>query len=117
MRRIAGLVVLAAAGWGQTTQGVIAGRITDSVTGLPVAGASVTCLRADTGWRSTLHSDAHGDYAAVSLSPGRYTVIVDAPKYQSQQGRATCRWQGGWIWNFACGRFPIFGRAAKREAG
>jgi hypothetical protein len=35
-------------GRAQSTQGIVLGRITDSVTGLPLA-AAVTCLREDTG--------------------------------------------------------------------
>ena len=74
-------------GRGQSTQGIVLGRITDSVTGLPLA-AAVTCLREDTGWRSTARADAAGNYALAALSPGRYILIVDAPRYQSQQARA-----------------------------
>src|ERR1039458_3753231 len=74
-------------GRGQSTQGIVLGRITDAVTGLPLA-ATITSLREDTGWRSTTKADAGGNYALAALSPGRYILIVDAPRYQSQQARA-----------------------------
>lgn len=71
----------------QTTQGLILGRITDSVTGLPVA-ASVVSTSEATGQTSGGRSEAAGEYTIGSLSPGRYRVSVDAPGYQSQQARA-----------------------------
>src|SRR5579871_6301300 len=72
----------------QTTQGVIVGRILDSLTGLPIASASVSCTRQDTSLISPAHVSVGGDYAILSLSPGRYIVTVNAPQYQAQQARA-----------------------------
>ncbi len=78
---------LFASGSAQTTQGLILGRIADSVTGIPIA-ASVTCTNDATGQISPGRSEADGLYTIGSLSPGRYRVSVDAPAYQSQQARA-----------------------------
>ena len=88
MRRIWLLVVVCSPILGQTTQGIILGRITDSVTGLPIPAASVTCTSESTSLVSPASVDAAGDYAIPSLSPGRYVVIITAPKYQTQQARA-----------------------------
>ena len=80
--------VLSTRALSQTTQGVILGRIVDSITGAPVPFAVVTCTRDETNLVSPAHVAAGGDYAVASLSPGRYTVAVSAPAYQSQQARA-----------------------------
>lgn len=72
----------------QTTQGVILGRITDSVTGLPLPAAAVSCNNPLTTSISPAHVDAQGNYAIASLSPGRYTVTVTGAGYQTQQARA-----------------------------
>ena len=71
----------------QTTQGLLLGRITDSVTGLPIA-ASIICTNEFTGQIVSSRSEGAGEYTIGSLSPGRYRVSVDAPAYQSQQARA-----------------------------
>lgn len=72
----------------QTTQGVILGRITDAVTGLPIPFASVSCANQLTTLISPAHVDAQGNYAIASLSPGIYSVTVHAAQYQDQQARA-----------------------------
>ena len=71
----------------QTTQGVILGQITDSVTGLPIPFASVTCASDATSLISPAHVDAFGNYAVASLSPGLYVITVTAAQYQTQQAR------------------------------
>src|SRR5437868_1636589 len=72
----------------QTTQGVILGRITDSVTGLPIPSAGVSCTNQLTTFVSPAYADTQGNYAIASLSPGTYTVTVRAAQYQTQQARA-----------------------------
>jgi Carboxypeptidase regulatory-like domain/TonB-dependent Receptor Plug Domain len=86
---IAGLLALLSVplGRAQSTQGIVLGRITDSVTGLPLA-ASVTCRREDTGFAANARSDSSGNYALPALSPGRYILTVELQNYQSQQARA-----------------------------
>ena len=73
---------------GQTTQGVILGRVVDSVTGQPIGSASVTCANEATSEISSTNANATGDYAIGSLSPGRYRLTISFDKYQSQQARA-----------------------------
>jgi hypothetical protein len=71
----------------QTTQGLILGRVSDSVTGLPIA-ATIVCTNEATGQVSPGRSEQAGEYTVASLSPGRYRISVEAPAYQSQQARA-----------------------------
>ena len=72
----------------QTTQGIILGRVVDSLTGLAVPSASILCSRNQETAAFSARAGAAGDYAVPSLSPGRYTVTVTAPRYQTQQARA-----------------------------
>jgi hypothetical protein len=69
---------------GQTTQGLISGRLVDSVTGRAVAGAMVNYSSA-AGASGSASSDASGYYYLLLLSPGVYRVHVAAPTYQSQE--------------------------------
>jgi hypothetical protein len=73
---------------GQTTQGIVLGRIVDSVTGIPIPAASITCTNEATAAVFFTNANAGGSYAVGSLSPGRYRLTVSAPQYQSQQARA-----------------------------
>ncbi|MDP8982452.1 MAG: carboxypeptidase regulatory-like domain-containing protein [Acidobacteriota bacterium] len=72
----------------QSTQGVILGTVTNSVTGLPVPGSAVSCLLEATGAVTPAHVDARGNYAIASLSPGQYRITVSAAHYQQQEARA-----------------------------
>ena len=69
----------------QTTQGVISGRLVDSVTGQPITRATVT-FASDTSTASgTSVSDENGYYALPLLSPGTYRVRAIAMEYQAQE--------------------------------
>ena len=70
---------------GQTTQGLISGSIVDSVTGKPVAGASVTYTSATLAASGALRSDAGGYYFLPLLSAGTYSIRTTAGGYQSQE--------------------------------
>jgi hypothetical protein len=72
---------------GQTTQGIILGRITDSVTGQPLR-ASVLCVNEATTASFVASVNSSGNYAVGSLSPGHYVVTVSASQYQTQQARS-----------------------------
>ena len=82
------LCLVACSARGQTTQGIVIGRIADSVTGLAIPFASVICIREETASRFQTKTDTNGRYAVPTLSPGRYTITVEAPNYQAQQARA-----------------------------
>ncbi len=69
---------------GQTTQGVISGRLLNSVTGRPVAAAALLCSSAD-GSSAASVSDASGYYYLPLLSPGFYRVRATAVGFQSQE--------------------------------
>ncbi len=79
------LVFCAAAGLAQTTQGLISGRLVDSVTGKPIAGANVGYWSSTGNFAGTAASDPSGYYYLPLLSPGFYRIRVNAPAYQSQE--------------------------------
>ena len=69
----------------QTTQGLIAGRIVNSVTGRPVAGATVSWNSTTLAASGTQTSDAAGYYFLPLLSAGTYTLHTDATNFQPQE--------------------------------
>jgi hypothetical protein len=69
---------------GQTTQGVISGRLLNSVSGRPIAGASLVCVSADESAVASV-SDASGYYYLPLLSPGFYRVRATAAGFQSKE--------------------------------
>src|SRR6266849_6887059 len=79
------LVVCAVAGLAQTTQGLISGRLVNSVTGKSIAGADVGYWSSTGNFAGTAPSDASGYYYLPLLSPGFYRIRVSAPSYQSQE--------------------------------
>ena len=64
----------------QTTQGILVGRITDSVTGRSIAQVSVSVRSEATTAVFPARADIGGNYAVASLSPGEYRVTVTGPK-------------------------------------
>jgi hypothetical protein len=70
---------------GQTTQGLISGRVVDSLSGRPLAGASVLYTRSvvETGGSSS--TDPQGFFTLPLLSPGLYNLRVTSPQYQPQE--------------------------------
>ena len=86
MRRLAFLSIVLIAGLrAQTTQGLISGRILDSVSGQPVANAEVSYASEAISAAGTLHSDASGYYFLPLLSAGTYTIRAAGDKYQPQE--------------------------------
>ena len=79
------LLLCAAAGVSQTTQGLISGRLVDSVTGQPIARAAVNYWSEISNLAGAESSDDSGYYYLPLLSPGFYRVRVTAPAYQSQE--------------------------------
>ena len=69
----------------QTTQGLISGRILNSVTGRAVAGASVSYTSTALSASGTLRSDIAGYYFLPLLSAGAYTIRVAGDNYQPQE--------------------------------
>jgi hypothetical protein len=71
----------------QSTQGVLLGQISDSITSLAVGSAQVESVNVETRQMVSTGVDAFGFYAIAGLSPGTYTISVTARGYQSQQAR------------------------------
>lgn len=69
----------------QTTQGLISGRILNSVTGRPVAGGSVAYSGTTLAAKGTVKSDQQGYYFLPLLSAGSYTIRTTADSYQPQE--------------------------------
>ena len=82
------ILIISLPAMSQTTQGVLVGRIVDSVTGRSVAQVSVTVRNEATTTILSARADTNGNYAVASLSPGEYRVTVTAANYQTQQARA-----------------------------
>ena len=69
----------------QTTQGLISGRVLNSVTGRPVSGATIFYTSSTLAASGMLRSDASGYYFLPLLSAGVYTVRASGEKYQPQE--------------------------------
>ncbi len=64
------------------TSGGIAGVVTDSKTGAPVAGAHLTI--ASGSQEATATTDAHGHFIVFSLQPDNYTITAEKDGYASR---------------------------------
>src|ERR1700674_5463729 len=69
----------------QTTQGLISGRLLNSLTGRPINGATVEIASFTSTSTGSSVSDASGYYYLPLLSPGIYRVRVTALGFQSQE--------------------------------
>src|SRR5204862_7835298 len=67
---------------GQTTFGMIAGRVTDS-TGAVLPGATVTVANIRTGDKRVVVTNEQGLYRAPNLSPSTYEIRVELPGFRS----------------------------------
>jgi hypothetical protein len=78
--------------YGQTTQGIISGRVFDQKTGRAIAGARIVARQQATGEIAETKSEADGFYALLRLSPGAYGIRVTAEPplspvdYQPREG-------------------------------
>jgi|SRR5579871_1045880 len=88
VRRVVTLVTVLAALAGQATivhagtLGGIAGVVTDSKTGAPIAGAKVEITSRSQKLTTTTSSNGH--YIALSLQPDDYTLTVQKDGYVTQ---------------------------------
>ena len=64
-----------------TAQGILIGRVTDSVTGRPIALASAVFSN-DTGVTRQESTSGRGEFTAIGLSLGQWTVTLEAPRYE-----------------------------------
>src|ERR1700721_312335 len=65
----------------QTSDGALAGTITDS-SGAVVPGANIVATELEAGARSATVSTGSGDYRLAALAIGRYDVAVTAPGFE-----------------------------------
>ena len=83
--RAACLLLAAGAARSQSTQALVVGRLTDSLTGLPVAGAVVWYASGQLAGQTG--SGGSGFYALPPLSPGMYRIRVTHPGYQAREAQ------------------------------
>ncbi len=85
--RLAFAMILGALGYvsAQTTQGLIAGRVVNSVTGRAVAGATVTWYSTTLAASGVQRSDEAGYYFLPLLSAGTYTLRTEGATFQAQE--------------------------------
>ena len=79
------LLLWAVSAAAQTTQGLISGRLVDSVTGRSITDATVSFWSAISNLAGAAASDPSGYYYLPLLSPGLYRIRVTASSYQSQE--------------------------------
>src|SRR5258706_11367290 len=84
-RLAAGLAFFACAALPQTTQGLIAGRLVNSRTGNPIAGAQISYTNAATGSSGASISDLRGNFFLPMLSPGQYRIRATATGFQARE--------------------------------
>ena len=68
--------------FGAPTTGTISGTVTDAVTGLPIAGATVSYPPGSGSTTTTTASD--GTYTLANVAPGTYTVTASDTGYVTQ---------------------------------
>ena len=64
-----------------TLTGELRGRILDVQGQIPLAGASVTLINTDRGWKRNLTTGPQGDYLFLQLEPGNYSLSVAKEGY------------------------------------
>ena len=89
MQRVIRLAVLGAISvWGllaQTTQGLISGSLVNSVTGRPIAAATVSFTSETLSATGVYQADSAGYFFLPLLSPGTYSVRATSAGYQTQE--------------------------------
>ena len=74
-----------AAFYPQSTQAYLAGTVADSITGIAIGSASISCRNWNSATAIPGRTGASGRFTFAALSPGQYEIRVDAPGYQSQE--------------------------------
>jgi hypothetical protein len=75
------LIVLAGPAFAGTTGG-LHGKVTDSVTGVPIVGASIAATSPSQA--ENVVTDANGEYVFISLSPDTYTITASRDGYSPE---------------------------------
>jgi hypothetical protein len=71
--------------FGQSTQGIIAGRVTQLASGQAIPGAVISWTNTGTNARGSQRSSQSGNYALAPLSPGTYVLRVEADGFQARE--------------------------------
>src|SRR5579871_6771477 len=66
----------------QTSKGILVGTVRDPL-GAVLPGASLTVISQETGETRHVVSDAQGDFRIEAISPGVYSVHVEAAGFES----------------------------------
>jgi len=87
-RLLAVLSLGALAAWSQITTGSLSGTVTDPA-GAVIVGAAIKVTNQATGVSASLVTNEAGVYKAAFLTPGSYTVTIQAPGFPHlrNQGR------------------------------
>ena len=78
----------------QSTTGSISGHVTDT-TGAIIPAAAVTITNVDKGLETHLTSNGAGEYTALALPPGRYTVSVSKDGFNVENTSPFTRREAG----------------------
>jgi hypothetical protein len=81
LRVLAAVIILAGAAVAQTFTGTITGLVTDA-SGAAVPGAEILVVNTDTGLRTSVATDARGNYAATQLPRGNYRAEAVAKGFK-----------------------------------
>ncbi len=71
----------------QSTQAYLTGTADDSLSGRPIANATVSCRGLSSSATLPGRTDAAGRFTFAAISPGLFSIRIDAPGYQSQELR------------------------------
>jgi hypothetical protein len=83
--RFVAWILFPASAFAQTTQGIIAGHVTQLATGQGISGAVISWTNTSTNARGAQRSSRGGLYSLAPLSPGVYLLRVEADGYQPRE--------------------------------
>ncbi len=81
------LLLMPRAAVAQSTQAYLTGTADDSVSGHSIPNATISCRGLASSAALPGQTDAAGRFTFAALSPGSYSIRIDAPGYQSQELR------------------------------
>src|SRR5258708_4445284 len=77
----ASLLLISVQATAQEFRGSISGQVTDR-TGVGISGAQVTAINTATNVGTKAATDSTGSYTVLYLTPGQYTIAVEAPGFK-----------------------------------
>lgn len=94
------LFCLVGSSFAQTSSGRIQGTVTDQAGGV-VTGATVKVVQVDTNREVTVQTNDEGNFVALSLSPGRYSIEVTQSGFKTSRQEITLQIQQTAVLNFS----------------